>query len=252
MAMTDGGATGGWRQRLKEDDEKEGHAWKLAKCMRPNNEENPDGVIVLGLYMHCDGCAETVVKHLRGFYGVEQIETDRKNHRVTVKGKKAEPRKVMERLRKKGHYHVTLISPVLVEKKEVKKEEKKEEARAPKVVEVVLKIFLHCEACVEDIKRCIHRMQGVYSVEAEMEKSRVTVKGEIEAKKLAEYVKRKAGKHAEIVMVLPEKEDEEDAKRKQEGENKIDLEGLYRIYPPGLVYAPQLFSEENPNACCAM
>ena len=86
-----------------------------------------------------------------------------------------------------------------------------------------------------------------------MEKSRVTVKGEIEAKKLAEYVKRKAGKHAEIVMVLPEKEGDEDGNKKQEGEeNKIDLEALYRIYPPGLVYAPQLFSEENPNACCAM
>ncbi|KAI7996669.1 Heavy metal-associated isoprenylated plant protein 8 [Camellia lanceoleosa] len=77
------------------------------------NKPNPKGVIVLGVYMHCQGCADKIVKYLRGFDGVEQIETDMKNHIVTVKGKKADPKKILERLPKKSNKHVKLISPIL-------------------------------------------------------------------------------------------------------------------------------------------
>lgn len=125
--------------------------------------------------------------------GVEEIQIDAKNHKVTVKGKKADPTKVAERLRKKSGKHVNLISPI--PPKEEKKEEKKPEVKlhkfviwlilrieniefrtplffsfffsgyfwmqAPVVIEVVLKIFLHCEGCAKEVKHCIHKMEGL-------------------------------------------------------------------------------------------
>ncbi|KAA8528946.1 hypothetical protein F0562_033566 [Nyssa sinensis] len=145
------------------------------------NTQNPKGVIVLGVYMHCQGCANKVVKCLGGFDGVEEIEIDVKNHKVTVKGKNADPTKVAERLRKKIHKHVELISPIPKAKKEEKKEAKKEE---PKVVEVLLKIYMHCENCEREIKHCIHKMKGVQTVETDMGKSQVTVRGVFDTKKL--------------------------------------------------------------------
>ncbi|KAI7996668.1 Heavy metal-associated isoprenylated plant protein 7 [Camellia lanceoleosa] len=99
--------------------------------------------------MHCQGCADKIVKYLRGFGGVEQIETDMKNHIVTVKGKKADPKKILERLPKKSNKHVKLISPIL--------------RVQPKEVEVMLKIYMHCEGCSEDIKYRIYKMQGIFS-----------------------------------------------------------------------------------------
>ncbi|CAL5418707.1 unnamed protein product [Camellia sinensis] len=221
------------------------------------NNPNPKGVIVLGVYMHCQGCADKIVKYLRGFDGVEQIETNMKNHTVTVKGEKADPKKILERLRKKSNKHVKLISPILKEKKEENKEAKKQEVQ-PKVVEVVLKIYMHCEGCSEDIKYRIHKMQGVMTVDTDMNNSQVTVKGMFEPNKLVEYINKRAGKHAVIMkQTLSEKKKDDENKggkkeQKEKDGEKIDLKDYYQIYPPGLVYAPQLFSDENPNACSVM
>lgn len=49
-----------------------------------------------------------------------------KAHKVTVKGKNADPKKVVDRLRNKTEKHILLISPI-VKAEEEKKEEKKEE-----------------------------------------------------------------------------------------------------------------------------
>lgn len=35
-----------------------------------NKKQNPYGVIVLGVYMHCQGCADTITKYLRGSDGI--------------------------------------------------------------------------------------------------------------------------------------------------------------------------------------
>ena len=69
--------------------------------------------------------------------GVEDVLTDCKSHKVVVKGEKADPVKVLERVQKKSHGQVELLSPIPkppppeAEKKEekgiAKPEEKKEE-----------------------------------------------------------------------------------------------------------------------------
>ncbi|XP_071929131.1 heavy metal-associated isoprenylated plant protein 8-like [Coffea arabica] len=219
---------------------------------------SPKGNIVLQVYIHCPGCEETVVKSLRGYDGVEGIEVDSKNHIVIVKGEKADPTKVAKRLRKKSGKYVKLISPIPPKDKKEEKKEEKREVYVPKGVEVVLKVHLHCEGCAKDVKHCIHKMPGVRTVEPNMEKNMVTVKGGIEPQKLVEFVKKRAGKHAEIEIVKPEKQKQsEDKKNGKECEtekhcNKSGGKEWYANFCPELVYAPQLFSDENPNACSIM
>ncbi|KAL8258406.1 hypothetical protein R6Q59_030447 [Mikania micrantha] len=218
-----------------------------------NNKQNT-GTIVLGVYLHCEGCVKTVVKSLRGFAGVEEIETDTKDHRVTVKGKSADPVRVAERVRQKSGKYVDIISPVQKKQPEKKQPEKKPEA--PKVTEVVLKMHLHCEGCAKDVKHCIHKMEGVQTVTPDMEKSLVTVKGAFDPKNLVAYISKRAGRHAEIVTPKNTKKNQKDGEQKEENvkkEKEKDIKnttGLpYPNAPPGLIYAPQLFSDENPNAC---
>lgn len=71
------------------------------------------------------------------YVGVEDVITDCKSHKVVVKGEKADPLKVLERVQKKSHRKVELLSPIPKpaaeeakkpeEKEIVKPEEKKEE-----------------------------------------------------------------------------------------------------------------------------
>lgn len=72
------------------------------------------------------------------FAGVEDVQTDCKAHKVVVKGKKADPLKVLERIQRKSHRKVELLTPIPKplpveekkpdeEKEKPKPEEKKEE-----------------------------------------------------------------------------------------------------------------------------
>ncbi|OIS95764.1 PREDICTED: heavy metal-associated isoprenylated plant protein 8-like [Nicotiana attenuata] len=246
----------GKQQTDQQENNKEcnnGNKMEEKKSTNEENKNNAKGVIIiLGVYIHCQGCKEEVLKSLRGFDGVEEIEVDEKNHKVVVKGKKADPLKVAERLRKKSGKHVELISPIIPPKK---KEEKKEIKQQPKVVEVILKLYLHCEGCAKDAKQCIHKMPGVQTVDPEMKNNLVKVKGSMDPQKLVEFISKRAGKHAEIVK--SSKIDKEQKNEKPESDkNKatdIKKDGCSckheYPYPPQLVYAPQLFSDENPNSC---
>ncbi|KAK4486152.1 hypothetical protein RD792_008820, partial [Penstemon davidsonii] len=277
----------------------------------------PPQEIVLKVYMHCEGCARKVRRCLKGFEGVEEVITDCRTSKVVVKGEKADPLKVLERVQKKSHRQVELISPVpkppveepkKPEEKEVAKtEEKKEE---PPVITVVLGVFMHCEACAQEIKKRIQRMKGVESAEPDLKNSQVTVKGVFEPEKLTDYVYKRCGKHAVIIKAEPEKKEEEkgkeekkaeeggekEAKKAEDGgkenkeggggegegeggeptakveiveaeDSKLELkknefyqyypQNNFQVYPQRFVqdmyaYPPQIFSDENPNACSVM
>ncbi|KAF5730965.1 microtubule-associated protein 1B-like [Tripterygium wilfordii] len=274
----------------------------------------PPQEIVLKVYMHCEGCARKVRRSLKGFEGVEDVTTDCKTHKVVVKGEKADPLKVLERVQRKSHRQVELLSPIpkppTEEDKKAKEEEKpkpEEKKEEPQVITVVLKVYMHCEACALEIKKRIQRMKGVESAEPDLKSSQVTVKGVFEPQKLVEYVHKRTGKHASIVKTEPaaaenkegekgkeskdeKKADEGQKEKKAEGgggeESKDKKEGgegdgkaeaaaaedtateetkvvevkanPYYYYPPRYameLYAyppPQMFSDENPNACSVM
>ncbi|PON95742.1 Heavy metal-associated domain containing protein [Trema orientale] len=286
----------------------------------------PPQEIVLKVYMHCEGCARKVRRCLKGFEGVEDVTTDCRTHKVVVKGDKADPLKVLERVQRKIHRQVELLSPIPKppaeekkpeEKEKPKPEEKKEEVP---VVTVVLMVYMHCEACAQKIKKCILRMKGVESAEPDLKSSQVTVKGALDPSKLVEYVYKRTGKQAVIVKQEPDKKDnkdeakeskdekkagggdkgkkgsdeaapaateagKEEKKENKEGENEGggDKGGAvveenkvvefkkngFNYYPPRYAmemyaqnpyppqyaynaYPPQIFSDENPNACSVM
>ncbi|XP_056170228.1 heavy metal-associated isoprenylated plant protein 7-like [Syzygium oleosum] len=304
------------------DEEKKGEK-KAEESKDPPPPPPPPPEIVLKVYMHCEGCARKVRRCLKGFDGVEEVTTDCTTHKVVVKGEKADPLKVLERVQKKSHRQVELLSPIPKppapeEKKPEEKEPPKPQEKKEELITVVLSVNMHCEACAQESKKRILRMKGVESAEPDLKSSEVTVKGVFEPPKLVEYVYKRTGKHAAIVKQEPAKKEEEkpkDAKeekkadeggggggdKKSEGESKEKKEGdaaeaeaeaeataenkvremmnEYYYYsqfysaprnvpmdvyapPPAYnynqplvataAYPPQIFSDENPNACSVM
>ncbi|KAL1218807.1 Heavy metal-associated isoprenylated plant protein 7 [Cardamine amara subsp. amara] len=260
--------------------------------------------IVLKIFMHCEGCAKKIRRCLKGFEGVENVTTDCKTSKVVVKGDKADPLKVLQRLQRKSHRQVELLSPipepkpvsVEPEKKDKEKEKPKPQEKKEEVVTVMLRVHMHCEACAMEIQKRIMRMKGVESVEPDFKASQVSVKGVFTPEKLVEFVYKSLGKHAVVVKQdpppkPPEKEKEtkdKDEKKKgeekpkegkegkedgggvaktvaggdggaaEEGTKAVDLKkNEYQYQPPRypvemFAYPPQIFSDDNPNACTIM
>ena len=63
-------------------------------------------------------------------YNYEDVVTDCKSHKVVVKGEKADPLKVLERVQRKSHRQVELLSPI--PKPPSEQEKKIEEKEKPK------------------------------------------------------------------------------------------------------------------------
>ncbi|TVU30580.1 hypothetical protein EJB05_22210 [Eragrostis curvula] len=197
-----------------------------------------------------------------------------------------------------------------------KKEEKK--PKEPKEETVTLKIRLHCEGCIDRIKRRISKIKGVKDVAIDAAKDLVKVTGTMDAASLPAYLRDKLSRPVEVVA--PGKKDggggdkkdkgDGDKKDKGDGGDKKDKSaaaaasvapapladaGMYQMppnygyapfppahggyygpgagapppnpafypaaaqYPPPQSYpyaahlhAPQMFSDENPNACSVM
>ncbi|CAK9156809.1 unnamed protein product [Ilex paraguariensis] len=254
----------------KEEEKKEGG--------KEEKKEEEAQEIVLKVDMHCEACARKVARALRGFQGVEDVTADCKASKVVVKGKTADPIKVCERIQKKSGRKVELISPLPKppeeqNKEEIKepKEEKKEEP--PAVITVVLKVRMHCEACAQGLQKQIRKVQGVESVTTDLANDQVVVKGVIDPEKLVSDVYKRTGKQASIVKEEEKKEEEkkEDEKKdekegekkegeaasKEEGEDKKTDIKKSEYWPAATyymeyAYTPQIFSDENPHACCVM
>jgi len=177
------------------------------------------------------------------------------------------------------------------DEKENKPEDKKKE-KEPAVVTTVLKVYLHCDGCAQSVKKTIVNMKGVQSAEPDLQNHKVTVKGTMDPNKLVEHVHRKTRKHVEIVPQKKDGDkkegDKKDGGKKEGGEKKEggdkkdggenkkggdddkkggdeskgdgdDKKGEGKKnevpiprYVIEYVHPPQLFSDENPNACSIM
>lgn len=168
------------------------------------------------------------------------------------------------------------------DKKAVKKSDDNKKSKEPAVTTVVLKTRLHCEGCIQKICRMISKTKGVEEVSVDRQKDLVTVKGTMDVKALTECLSEKFKRPVEVVP--PKKEGGGGEKKEKEGGgggggdgakkeevskvegNKLDYTGMeYGYgYGPGHGYlygpayaveplhAPQMFSDENPNACSVM
>ncbi|GKU92272.1 hypothetical protein SLEP1_g6021 [Rubroshorea leprosula] len=143
---------------------------------------------------------------------------------------------------------------------------------------ISVKVHLHCEKCELDLRKKLLKHKSIYSVKTDMEAEILTIKGTIEPEKLLTYIRKKVNKHAEIIdsktvkKKEKEKEEEEEKKEKKEEEKveeiftekikiieieeevKVEVKGKEGEAPYFIhyVYAPQYFSDENPNACIVM
>uniref|UniRef100_A0A1J3H336 Heavy metal-associated isoprenylated plant protein 26 n=1 Tax=Noccaea caerulescens TaxID=107243 RepID=A0A1J3H336_NOCCA len=168
--------------------------------------------------------------------------------------------------------------------KEKKSEEKKpNNEKKPKeapVTTAVLKLNFHCQGCIGKIQKTVTKTKGVNGITMDKEKQLVTVKGTMDVKKLVESLTEKLKRPVEIV---PPKKDKENGNGKEnesgdkkkggdgggkenkggEGVNMMEYMAAqpaygYGYYPGGpygypvQAHAPQIFSDENPNACVVM
>lgn len=251
---------------------------KEEKKDEEKKEEQPQE-IVLKVDMHCEGCVRKVAKSLRRIEGVEEIKIDSKARMVMVKGKAADALKVCEVVQKKTRRKVEIISPLPKPPEEQKKEATEEQPpeeneeepqKQPKPITVILKVRMHCEACAKVLQRRIKKIKGVESVETDLSNDQVIVKGTVDPTNLIENVNRRTRKQASIIPIEEKKEEEnkpseekkeeqkpEEEKReetKEENGNTLDAKKLEYLAPKlfleyAYAYPPELFSDENPNAC---
>ncbi|XP_050278172.1 heavy metal-associated isoprenylated plant protein 8-like [Quercus robur] len=159
----------GKNKQLVEKEEMKSEEKKEEKNTGNSNKE-----IVLKVFMHCEGCCQKFSRCLKRLDGVEDVVIDSANRKVVVKGKNADPLKALQTLQKKYSRNV-------------------------QVKVVVLKMYMHCEGCANDIKKCIERIKETLNVETNKETSRVIVKGAFDPLKLVESIKKRQRKHVEIV-----------------------------------------------------
>eukprot|EP00250_Pteridium_aquilinum_P005200 c15333_g1_i1 orf=1065-1817(+) len=243
-------------------------------------EQKEEDKVVLTTDMHCNACKNKVNKVLKNFPGVEKVDLDARERKVTVKGK-VDAKKVFEAVKQKCGKRTVLVYPQLSKEEEKKKEEEKEKEKAkeepPPDVTVELRVKMHCGACAKEIKKRLLKVNGVTEVHEDLASDKVVVKGKgLDAEKLCEKV-RKCGKHCQVIPPPPPKEEKKEEEKKEEekkaeGEEKKDekkeekkeesagdikVEVKRYEYPPyrtihEYMYPPQLFSDENPNACRIM
>ncbi|PQP96272.1 heavy metal-associated isoprenylated plant protein 3-like [Prunus yedoensis var. nudiflora] len=142
------------------------------------------------------------------------------------------------------------------------------QAAPPAVVTVVLTVRMHCEACAQLLQKRIRKIKGVESVATDVANDQVVVKGVVDPAKLAEEVYKKTRKQVSIVKEEEKKEEEKKEEEKKEGEkkegeedkgsedNKVDIKRTEywptKFYSDYSYPSPQIFSDENPNACSVM
>ncbi|XP_073128648.1 uncharacterized protein [Henckelia pumila] len=61
----------------------------------------------------------------------------------------------------------------------------------------VLKVHIHCQGCMQKVKKLLRKVEGVYEVKIDAEEQKVTVLGNVDAETLIKSLV-KSGKHAEI------------------------------------------------------
>ncbi|XP_062097630.1 heavy metal-associated isoprenylated plant protein 4 [Humulus lupulus] len=231
--------------------------------------------VITGVYktnLHCPQCALDIKRPLLCTQGIHNVETDMEKCEIWVKGS-FDPIKIQKRIQKLCKKKVELILPKvqiketsLVEKKVIK------ETKQPDLRTTSVKVHLHCDQCARDLEKKLIRQKGIQSVKADMKTQILRVEGSVEGEKLVSFLRKKVHKHAEIIVPknIEEKKveiKEEKVVKEKQGitttydlVKKVEIKEQVKVveakskegnapYFIHYVYAPQHFSDENPNAC---
>ncbi|KAG2332626.1 hypothetical protein Bca52824_003806 [Brassica carinata] len=175
--------------------------------------------------MHCGGCAKKIKRMVKHLDGVKDVTSDMGGNKLAVVGK-IDPVKLREKLEEKMKRKVVLTNPppplppkvdasaaaAVGEKKPDGVDKAAAPAppppppAAPKESSVALKIRLHCEECIQKIKKIILKIKGVETVAIDATKDIVTVKGMMDVKELVPLLTKKLKRTVE--PLLPAKNDD--------------------------------------------
>ncbi|OEL28681.1 hypothetical protein BAE44_0010300 [Dichanthelium oligosanthes] len=210
------------------EEEKKKEEEAAAKERRPPPPPAPP--VILGIDLHCTGCANKIKRCILRCKGVEGVEVDMAQNQVTVKGI-VDPQGICEGLRKRTMRNATVISPppppppAPTEADSAAAVPKEEpvvvRSQVSEVTTVELLVNMHCEACALQLQKKILKMRGVQSAGANSSAGKLTVTGTMSADKLVQYIHRRTGKLATVLPPPqpPEAPKEEEIK-KEGGDNK--------------------------------
>jgi copper chaperone CopZ len=222
----------------KKSDEKKPEE-KKAEEKKPEEKKPKESTVVLKIRLHCDGCITKIKKIIMKFKGVQTVNFDGDKDLVTVKGT-MEPKDLVEYLKEKLKRNVDMVAPKKEEEKKEKegggekkekdgggeKKEKKEDGGGEK------KVDGGDQAKVE-----VNKMEYQYPMQSPM----YWYEGQSSNYAMDQYQPGYGGHH-----------DQQHYMMNNHG-------GGYPMQPPQVPYymhpnnpPPQMFSDENPNACSLM
>ncbi|XP_002526528.2 heavy metal-associated isoprenylated plant protein 4 [Ricinus communis] len=240
-------------------------------------KEKVDEVItaVYKVNLHCQQCARDIKKPLMNMQGVHNVDVDFQKAEIKVKGV-IDVIKIHKQIEKWSKKKVEMVSPEIKIKNTGATEKKLVEQTKKAILRTTsIKVHMHCDKCENDLQNRLLKHEGIYSVKTNMKTQTLLVQGIIESDKLLAYIRKKVHKNAEIITSKPEKMEEKKEVKEAEIKEKQQVEAIsinstklvefktekkvaaqttegnapYFIH---YVYAPQLFSDENPNACIIM
>ncbi|KAJ8747660.1 hypothetical protein K2173_024330 [Erythroxylum novogranatense] len=222
-------------------------------------EEKEVITAIFKVNLHCQQCALDIKNPLLKTEGVQNVEVDNEKGEIKVKGRMdiIKVHKIIERVSKK---RVVLISPQPktsdTQSKNIRKEK---EAKQETTRTITIKVHMHCDKCEVDLRKKLLKHRGIYMVKTDMKTQTLTVQGTIECDKLLAYIRKKAQKSATVVETDTKEKKatqtqvtklvESSEVIKEEENNSKEGSNTNTPYFIHYVYAPQLFSDENPNAC---
>jgi len=169
--------------------------------------------VVLKVHMHCEGCAQEIKKRILKMKGVQAAEPELKASQVAVKGV-FEPARLVEYVYKRTGKHAAVV------KTEPEKKPDDEKAKEE-------------EKALKDDKK------------AEGEKAQKEGEGSGDGKGKKEVVTEEAAMVASLAAAASAGGVKVEQKRNE-------FYYYYPRYPVEYAYPPQMFSDENPNACSVM
>ncbi|XP_075111104.1 heavy metal-associated isoprenylated plant protein 4-like [Nicotiana tabacum] len=206
--------------------------------------------------LHCPKCAHDIRKPLLRTQGVHTVGVKLEKDEVTVKGA-IDAKKIHQRLEKWSKKKVEIVSQAKVKDVEKAKEVKKESIKT-----TTLKVHMHCNKCELDLKKRLLKHKGIHNVKIDFKAQTITVETVLESEKVVTYVRKNFRKHVEIIKKKEEEKKEKVTVEVKTTEKIVELNEVKKVeaknkegevsYFVHYVYAPQWFSDENPNACSVM
>ncbi|KAK3126833.1 hypothetical protein QOZ80_7AG0563540 [Eleusine coracana subsp. coracana] len=175
--------------------------------------EKVAGDVVISAPVHCDGCARKLRQSLQRLDGVGEVSVESRSNTVVLNGPGAveNAREAVKIVERKTGRKATLLNPspdklpspavkgARVQKTDADGGIGDDITVVDTDMVIVLRINLHCDACCEEIKRRILKIEGVKEAAPLLKSSQMMVKGMVEPATLVGFIYKNTGRKAAII-----------------------------------------------------